>query len=591
MAPVSEIESSRANFNSTLHSFNKDEITISEYIFLRIYQLGIKSIFGVPGDFNLSLLEHLYDIPDLNWIGCCNELNASYAADAYSKTTNKMSVLLTTYGVGELSAINGIAGSYSEYSPLLHIVGTSRYALKNSDLNIHHLVTNSNTLLKPDHFIYEKIAENFSCVQESITDDALEACVKVDNVIRDVWMKSRPGYLFLPCDLTEMKVPMKYLYTDLDLTYSPTVPQSRIDEVVSKILDKLYSSSNPCVIADYFLKKFRLEDKFEQLINKLDGKINIYDTFLGKGLIHEDMSRFVGTYNGKLGDSYVTKSIESSDLILHIGNFDNEVNNGFFTFDLLKERKIELNPDYISICGELYTDLNLQDVFPVLLSKLQTFKVPTAKVIEKDLCVTKKNDTVYPLIEQDLFNSLQSNLKPNDILIVDTCSFIFSISDLKLKGAKFINQMLWGAIGYALPATLGASLALRDFNMDGRVITVEGDGSAQMSLQELASFVRYKINPILFILNNDGYTIERVIKGPNRSYNDISCDWQWCQMMKVFGDVDETYSKSHRVTSAKQLETMMSDTVYQHENKFQLVELILPKFDVPDRLLRMIHGN
>src|ERR1700761_3786765 len=102
-----------------------DRIPLGAYIFKRIKSLGIEHIFGCPGDYNLNLLDHLYTVDGLNWVGNCNELNAAYAADGYARSRGLPGVLVTTYGVGELSAINGIGGAHSEFVPIIHIVGTT----------------------------------------------------------------------------------------------------------------------------------------------------------------------------------------------------------------------------------------------------------------------------------------------------------------------------------------------------------------------------------------------------------------------------------------------------------------------------------
>ena len=99
-----------------------DSISIAEYLFHRLKQLHIETIFGLPGAFNATLLDKLNEIPGLRWAGNTNELNAAYAADGYSRLKG-LGCIITTFGVGELSAINGVAGSFAEHVGLLHVVG------------------------------------------------------------------------------------------------------------------------------------------------------------------------------------------------------------------------------------------------------------------------------------------------------------------------------------------------------------------------------------------------------------------------------------------------------------------------------------
>ena len=110
---------------------------IGDFLLKRLADIGANHIFGVPGDYNLIFLEQIQAHPELTWVGTCNELNGSYAADAYART-GKPGVLVTTYGVGCLSAINGVAGAYCEQVPLIHIAGTPPAHAMNDRVRLHH---------------------------------------------------------------------------------------------------------------------------------------------------------------------------------------------------------------------------------------------------------------------------------------------------------------------------------------------------------------------------------------------------------------------------------------------------------------------
>src|SRR3954447_2714498 len=94
-------------------------VTVGQYLATRLVQLGAHHVFGLPGDFNLSLLDQMATVEGFHWVGSTNELNAAYAADSYARVRRGIGALVTTFGVGELSAINGVAGSYSEDVPVV----------------------------------------------------------------------------------------------------------------------------------------------------------------------------------------------------------------------------------------------------------------------------------------------------------------------------------------------------------------------------------------------------------------------------------------------------------------------------------------
>jgi indolepyruvate decarboxylase len=107
----------------TMSNSTSQQMTIGDFLLRRLKEAGVRHLFGVPGDYNLELLQQLQDTGALKWVGTCSELNASYAADGYARL-NGLGALLVTNGVGALSAINGVGGSYSEHVPVICIAGS-----------------------------------------------------------------------------------------------------------------------------------------------------------------------------------------------------------------------------------------------------------------------------------------------------------------------------------------------------------------------------------------------------------------------------------------------------------------------------------
>ena len=113
---------------------------------------------------------------------------------------------------------------------------------------------------------------------------------------------------------------------------------------------------------------------------------------------------------------------------------------------------------------------------------------------------------------------MQDFIQLDDVLIAEQGTSFFGAYDLALyKDNTFIGQPLWGSIGYTLPATLGTQIA----NPHRRNVLLIGDGSLQLTVQSLSTMIRQDLKPIIFVINNDGYTVERMIHGMNEPYNDI----------------------------------------------------------------------
>ena len=157
--------------------------TIADYLFERIAEAGATEVFGVPGDYNLAYLDNIIDSDQLCWVGNTNELNAGYAADGYARERG-FAALVTTFGVGELSAINATAGSFAEYAPVLQVVGTPTMQQQHDKRRLHHSLGDGTF----NHFI--KMVEPVTVARAQITPE--NAASEIDRVIRMVLKKHRP---------------------------------------------------------------------------------------------------------------------------------------------------------------------------------------------------------------------------------------------------------------------------------------------------------------------------------------------------------------------------------------------------------------
>jgi indolepyruvate decarboxylase len=143
----------------------------------------------------------------------------------------------------------------------------------------------------------------------------------------------------------------------------------------------------------------------------------------------------------------------------------------------------------------------------------------------------------------------------------------------------FIGQPLWGSIGYTLPAALGAAVA----HPDRRTVLIIGDGAAQLTVQELGAFSREALSPVIVVVNNDGYTIERAIHGQTAPYNDI-VSWQWTDVPRALGVTDHL---SFRVQTYGELDDALTAAA-QHQDRMVFVEVILPRLEIPNLLVELV---
>lgn len=535
--------------------------SVADYLLDRLAGCGVGHLFGVPGDYNLQFLDHVIEHPNVCWVGCANELNAAYAADGYARVSG-VGALLTTFGVGELSAINGIAGSYAEYVPVLHIVGAPcRGAQRRGEL-MHH------TLGDGDF-------QHFYRMQQAVTTasavlDEQNACYEIDRVLRAMLIERRPGYLMLPADVAKQPAtpPNDILIVPL------SEPESSVAEAFRyHARERLLDSPRVALLADFLALRFGLQPVLQRWM--AETPMAHATLLMGKGLFDERHPAFVGTYSAGASSDYVRLAIEDADTIFCVGTQFVDTLTAGFTQQLPQERTIEVQP-HASRIGTSWFNIPMEQAVTTLreLCLEMSFSLPPERPPVARIQVEKG-----PLTQENFWHTVQQYLAPNDIILVDQGTAAFGAAALSLPcGAEVLVQPLWGSIGYALPAAFGAQTACPD----RRVILIIGDGAAQLTIQELGSMLRDGQSPVILLLNNDGYTVERAIHGANQRYNDIAA-WSWTLVPQAFSR--ECQAECWRVTQAVQLEEVLA--VLSHPQRLSLIEVVLPKADLPE-LLRTV---
>ncbi|AQZ18879.1 hypothetical protein BZL39_P00130 [Zygosaccharomyces parabailii] len=548
------------------------EITLGRYLFERLKQVDTNTIFGVPGDFNLSLLDKIYEVQGLRWAGNANELNAAYAADGYARVKG-MAALITTFGVGELSALNGIAGSYAEHVGVLHIVGVPSISSQAKQLLLHHTLGNG------DFTVFHRMSANISETTAWLTD-IRTAPAEIDRCIKVTYLTQRPVYLGLPANLVDQMVPASLLNTPIDLTLKENDPEAEA-EVVDTVLELIKNAKNPIILADACCSRHDVKAETRKLIDIT--QFPSFVTPMGKGSIDEQNPRFGGVYVGTLSSPAVKQAVESADLILSVGALLSDFNTGSFSYSYKTKNIVEFHSDHMKIRNATFPGVQMKFVLADLLKKVPAAikgytpgPVPAAPAPNAELAAST------PLKQEWLWRQVGKFLQEGDIVITETGTSAFGINQAHFPDHTYgISQVLWGSIGYTTGSTLGAAFAAEEIDPKKRVVLFIGDGSLQLTVQEISTMVRWGLKPYLFVLNNDGYTIERLIHGEKAQYNDIQ-PWKNLQLLPTFGATDY---ETHRVATVGEWEKLTTDAKFNENSKIRMVEIMLEVMDAPSSLV------
>lgn len=537
--------------------------TIIQHLLNRLKELGIKDIFGVPGDFAFPINDTICDDKELHWIGCCNELNAAYAADGYARIKG-MSVLSTTFGVGELSALCGIAGSYAEHNIVFHIVGMPQIETQEKHAIVHHTLGNGEF----DRFM--TMATPVVCAKTMLTP---ENCVnEVERVIAAAMEQHRPVYIAIPHDYVHKEISSAKKQA---FKLEKSDPET-LEVVVSTIIEKLSNAKNACTIPGIIVERFGLKELTTSVVNA--SGLPYVTLNSDKSVLDETNPSYLGLYSGQLINPEIREFVESCDCILGIGVILSDYNTGMFTAKLDKSLIINIMPFEVHIGDDDYRQVRMVDVLEELKNRLQKrtdVKGPVAKPPKMpEVNAASQINSDY------LYTRFAAFFRPDDIIIADSSTSFFGLLPIFLpKGAKIESQMLWGAIGWATPATFGVSMAVPD----KRVILITGEGSHQMTAQEISQFYRYSLKPIIFVLNNHGYLIERMLsKKLDYCYNELA-EWQYHRLPEVLGCNDWVMRKA---TTCGELEKVMEEL--ENNNTGAYIEVVMPKLSAPP-LLETIH--
>jgi len=525
-------------------------------VLTRIAQLGIDKIFGVPGDYAFSIDDAVEDVSGLEWIGCANELNAAYAADGFARIRGA-AMLTTTHGVGELSALNGVMGSKAHRLPVFHLVGMPSERIQHLGLITHHNLGDTR------YDRYMPISGAACCVTAVLTPDN---CIdELERVIREALRQSMPAYIVI----SEVNGLMPVIGTPVQGQPLGAIKRQRSDPqelraAVTAILAKLTAAENPIALVTALTSRYGVSDKAAALITKANLPVAL--TSYDKGVLDESMPQYLGQYAAQNSQPpNVRDAVEQADLILDIGGvLLTELNTGLWGDALNTTRAACIHDSWVRIGTRVFLNVAIDDVLDGLIAGVTPGRAVATGGSEQLELTGSGNE---PTSSANFYPRLQRILQAGDTLVIETGTSMFHLNGMRLPaGVSSEAQGLWGSIGWATPATLGIAMA----KTAGRTWLVTGDGSHQLTLNELAVMGRYGIKPVIFVLNNGLYGIEDVISERGHGYDDIA-PVRYHLLPAAFGCTDWF---STRVSTVAELDDALA-TISAHDGA-AYIEVMIP---------------
>lgn len=539
--------------------------TVADYLLARLKELGVDHLFGVVGDFSLGFFRRVYQSP-VKMICTCNELNAAYAADGYARVRG-LGGIVTTYVVGELSAINGVAGAFAENIPVIKITGCPPRNHFRNRTPLHHTLGDYEIPLR----LYREITAFAEILHEpslapSTIDFAIQSCIS----------ERKPVYLGIPADI--VMTPCKKPSSKLIIPQKYSAFLQNLKPAVDAAAALLNKAKKPLILVDFEIPRFSLQKAVGELIKKTGYPFGTF--MLSKSVFDENHPQYIGTYSGSNSKPIVKNQVEESDGVLILGLKLTDFNSGGFSLKFKEGKTVNATMESIVIGDQTFNGVDLLEFINALNGKLKKRSIGSLEFeAAKDFPEYKRALAYKPekgkkLTLSRFFDRMASYLGPDTILITETGSSLFAGAEMILpKGAKFMSQTFFGSIGSTVGSTLGVAVG----SPNKRVILSVGDGSFQLTCQEISTMIRNNLNPIIFLINNDGYLVERTIgDGP---FNDIQ-PWHYSKLPEAFGG-----GWGCKVKTEEELEEALMKA--WNNKSLSLIELVIGKWDAPQSMKKV----
>ncbi|CAA0080522.1 Indole-3-pyruvate decarboxylase [Halioglobus japonicus] len=491
---------------------------IPDYLLQRLNEIGVNHIFGVPGDFIMPFFGRI-GASTVEHIGCCNELNAGYAADGYARVQG-IGAAIVTGGVGPLSIINAVAGAYAEDVPIIVIAGGPHAASYKTQPKIHHTVPGN--FQAPLKMMAEVTAAAI------LLDDPTTATTRIDEAINVCLATRKPVYIEIPINI--QKVACEPPAPDSLATITFQNPREAVTSLVSHIANRISDSQRTVICVGHEVERFQLQEELRALVNKTG--LPVASMMFGKAGYIETLDSCVGLYMGAISPEDIRDYVEGADLVLLIGAHETDMNMGIGTAKLQPTQTVFVRENEAVINAEVSPDISLGEFIVELTRQVDAvdgLRYPDQPV--KSFVYTSSDQfqavADAALTSTRFYQRIVHFIRPGDVIAADTSAGINSANFQLREDNISITTPYWASMGMCFGAAVGASFAPK---LSSRVIAIEGDGSLLISIQDLSTLARYKKPTIVFVLNNSGYTVERMIH--DGEFNNIP-QWHYHKLVDV----------------------------------------------------------
>lgn len=535
--------------------------SVAKHLIDRLRNVGVNHVFGVPGDYVLKFYDELYK-SEIDLINATDENHAGFAADAYSRI-HGIGCICITYNVGALKVANAVACAYAEKSPLIIISGSPGVKEREEGMLLHHMVRSFDC--------QREIFKNITCASV-VLDRPNRAGYQIDYALNELQHKKLPIYIEIPRDIADK--PIGY---DVNIVGTPPTPKSdeeNLEESLAEAVEWISTAEKPIILAGVEVARFNLGKELMKFAEKTN--IPVATTLLSKSVVSETHPLFAGVYSGASSWNGVQEMVEGSDCLLMFGVLLTDMTLSFRPMQFKKRKTLACTVDGLKIKNHTFTEVLFED-FCRGVFKAPIEKRPAPVLAKHGLPTTFEPVPDAKVTTGRFFEKINSILDQNMAIVADIGDCLFGAADLSVHYSNhFVSPAFYTSMGASIPGALGIQTA----NPDVRPIVLVGDGAFQMCCTELSTIVERGLNPIVFVLNNGGYTTERfLLDGP---FNDIR-NWDYEKITEMIGG-----GIGFTVETEQELEECVKFALDSDE--LTIINVVVNSTDISPALERMTAG-
>ena len=496
------------------------KMKLGDYLVAYLKKIGVSHLFGIPGDLVINLFFKFGRARALKVITLSHEPGVGFAADGYARATGRIGAICVTYGAGGHNMVNPVAASFSERVPILVMSGGPGEEECKLGVLIHHQAREIESQLH----IYREV----TCAAKLI-NDPLRAAVEIDEVIRSIWLNQQPGYLEIHRDMVECEIPIpkEIVSWNGELPHLQS-DRRKLDEAVRDTAERLSRAQRPLVLVGIEAYRFKAAREIVKLVEKMG--VPCCTSVLAKGAFPMKHPLFMGVYAGAISPPPIRARVEQADLIIGLGMFLTDIEmGGAQPPEALRHRSIWAVENRVNVSFHTYTDITLRDFVRGLLRA--ELKRHREKVVYSDNLPAPRTPPGRPVRVADVLREINHFLAQQKkfLVVAESGDSLFGGIDIKLgNDGLYLAQGFYASMGFAVPGALGAQIGT-----GLRPLVLTGDGGFQMTGVEIAHAPRYRLNPIVVLLNNGGWGIFRpVVK---RQELLALPSWRYAELARLWG--------------------------------------------------------